>query len=141
MCECQCGCVCQFVNVSVCDRIGSARSAGRWGDVRWGEWRGIENGKPPRRHVIITSSSRHHHASWGMDFFRSGLKSVLGTPEPGEQPTGADIVRPKSQTKRQFSFLSFYFSIMILLFVMSMQIISKMLLFGHLICSIYNIYF
>lgn len=27
-----------------------------------------------------------------MDFFKSGLKSVLGSPEPGVQPTGAETV-------------------------------------------------
>ena len=27
-----------------------------------------------------------------MDFLKSGLKSVLGSPEPGEQPTGAETV-------------------------------------------------
>lgn len=27
-----------------------------------------------------------------MDFFKSGLKSVLGTTESGEQPSGADTV-------------------------------------------------
>lgn len=28
----------------------------------------------------------------GMDFFKSGLKSVLGSPEPGVQPSGAETV-------------------------------------------------
>lgn len=33
-----------------------------------------------------------------MDFFKSGLKSVLGAPEPGEQPTGAETVNiPKKK--------------------------------------------
>lgn len=27
-----------------------------------------------------------------MDFFKSGLKTVLGAPEPGHQPTGAETV-------------------------------------------------
>lgn len=27
-----------------------------------------------------------------MDFFKSGLKTVLGAPEPGHQPSGAEIV-------------------------------------------------
>lgn len=27
-----------------------------------------------------------------MEYFRSGLKSVLGTTTPGNQPTGAEIV-------------------------------------------------
>jgi len=30
-----------------------------------------------------------------MDFFKSGLKSVLGAQEPGAQPTGAETVRKK----------------------------------------------
>lgn len=28
-----------------------------------------------------------------MDFFKSGLKSVLGSPEPGVQPSGGETVR------------------------------------------------
>lgn len=27
-----------------------------------------------------------------MDFLKSGLKSVLGSPQPGDQPTGAETV-------------------------------------------------
>lgn len=31
-----------------------------------------------------------------MDFFKSGLKSVLGAPEPGVQPSGAETVNIQS---------------------------------------------
>lgn len=27
-----------------------------------------------------------------MEYFKSGLKTVLGTPQPGSQPTGAETV-------------------------------------------------
>lgn len=32
-----------------------------------------------------------------MDFLKSGLKTVLGAPEPGQQPTGAETVREFAQ--------------------------------------------
>lgn len=33
-----------------------------------------------------------------MDFLKSGLKSVLGAPEPEEQQTGAETVRPLTKS-------------------------------------------
>lgn len=35
-----------------------------------------------------------------MEYFRSGLKSVLGAPPPGSQPTGAETVRTNIFSKQ-----------------------------------------
>lgn len=37
-----------------------------------------------------------------MDFLKSGLKSVLGSPQPGDLPTGAETVCAPKQKKQLY---------------------------------------
>lgn len=55
-----------------------------------------------------------------MEYFKSGLKSVLGTPQEGSQPTGAETVCNKLGSVR-FTFCHRWFFI---LNVMSKQLIK-----------------